>query len=697
MKTNMRTCHRYSWLLCLALLLPGGLQAEETADTAALGEVTVTGTREAELKAETPATVDSIDKQEVQAVKPGHPSEIVERIPGVHLPVTGGEGHQTAIRQPITTSPVYLYLEDGIPTRSTGFFNHNALYEINVPQSGGIEIIKGPGSSLHGSDAIGGVINVLTDAPPNDASFGATLESGSFGWKRALLSAGDGWDNGGIGAKVNVTRTDGWRDSTGYDRQAFNMRWDHDFDHGGYLKTIASWSNIDQQTAGSSRLLRTDYLNNPTLNYTPISLRKVKAFRLSTAYEKETADSLLSITPYVRHNYMELIPNWSLSYDPQHYSTTARSVGMLAKYRMDFAPMRARLILGVDFDHTPGKRQENIVTPVKIGNVYTSYSEGARSYDYRVTFQGISPYLHGEISPLEKLRITAGVRFDHLSYDYTNNLTTLTTGNLRRPADTKVSYNHFSPKVGLTYAANDAFNLFASYRHAFRAPSESQLFRQGRAVNSTGLKPVKVNSYEVGIRGEVAGQIRYEASVYTMTKNDDILTFRHADGTRENMNGGKTRHEGVEIGLGVRLLDFLDLNSAFSYAKHTYENWQPNTVTDYSGNEIESAPRLMVNTTLNYRPAILGGGNVELEWAKLGSYWMDQANTTKYEGHNLFNLRANYQLNSHINVFGRVMNLADKRYATAATYKAPAFGNPAQFEYAPGMPRTFYAGLSADF
>lgn len=121
MKTNMRTCHRYSWLLCLALLLPGGLQAEETADTAALGEVTVTGTREAELKAETPATVDSIDKQEVQAVKPGHPSEIVERIPGVHLPVTGGEGHQTAIRQPITTSPVYLYLEDGIPTRSTGF------------------------------------------------------------------------------------------------------------------------------------------------------------------------------------------------------------------------------------------------------------------------------------------------------------------------------------------------------------------------------------------------------------------------------------------------------------------------------------------------------------------------------------------------------------------------------------------------
>jgi outer membrane receptor protein involved in Fe transport len=685
------------WLLCFGVILPAGLQAAEVTSTTAMGEITVTGTREAELKTETAATVGSIKEDTVQAVKPGHPSEIVERIPGVHLPVTGGEGHMTAIRQPITTKALYLYLEDGIPTRSTGFFNHNALYEVNVPQSGGIEVIKGPGSALHGSDAIGGVVNVLTKAPPEEAEIGATLEGGSYGWKRALLSTGNSWGSDGLRADVNITKTDGWRDSTGYDRQAFNMRWDHDFDGGAYLKTIAAWSNIDQQTAGSSRLLKDDYLNNPTVNYTPISLRKVKAFRFSTAYETETEDSLFSITPYARYNYMELLPNWSLSYDPQHYSTTAMSAGLLAKYRMDFKPMRARLIVGLDFDHTPGKREENAITVTKVGNIYTSYVEGARRYDYDVTFQGASPYVHGEISPDEKLRITAGVRFDHLSYDYTNNLTTLTTGNYRRPADTKVSYNHFSPKVGITYAANDAFNLFVSYRHAFRAPSEGQLFRQGKSIDSTGLKPVKVDSYEAGIRGEIAGRFNYDVSVYTMIKKDDILTFKHADGTRENMNGGKTSHEGVEVGLGVKILDNLDLNSAFSYAKHTYDDWRPNATTDYSGNEMESAPRLIVNTRLNYHPAFLGGGSVEVEWVKLGGYWMDQANTHKYEGHNLFNLRANYQVTKGLNIFGRAMNLADKRYATAATYKAPAWGRPAAFEYAPGMPRTFYAGVTYTF
>ena len=84
------------------------------------------------------------------------------RMPGVWVATTGGEGHMTAIRQPLTTNPVYLYLEDGVPTRSTGFFNHNALYEINMPQADAIEVTKGPGSALYGSDAIGGVVNVLT-------------------------------------------------------------------------------------------------------------------------------------------------------------------------------------------------------------------------------------------------------------------------------------------------------------------------------------------------------------------------------------------------------------------------------------------------------------------------------------------------------------------------------------------------------
>jgi len=138
-------------------------------------EVTVTATRSEQLRVETPATVDIVSREALDASKPGHPGEILGRVPGVWVSVTGGEGHMTAIRQPLTTSPVYLYLEDGVPTRSTGFFNHNALYEINVPAAEAVEVTKGPGSALYGSDAIGGVVNATSAAaPPTIRSRAAT-------------------------------------------------------------------------------------------------------------------------------------------------------------------------------------------------------------------------------------------------------------------------------------------------------------------------------------------------------------------------------------------------------------------------------------------------------------------------------------------------------------------------------------------
>ena len=135
--------------------------------TAALAQpvmppVTVTATREKELITETPEAVGTVSGETIKADRPTHPSQIMSQIPGVAVAVTNGEGHTTSIRQPFTTNSVYLFLEDGVPIRSTGFFNHNALYEINIPQAGGIEVIRGPGSALYGSDAIGGIINVLT-------------------------------------------------------------------------------------------------------------------------------------------------------------------------------------------------------------------------------------------------------------------------------------------------------------------------------------------------------------------------------------------------------------------------------------------------------------------------------------------------------------------------------------------------------
>jgi len=686
-------------LPCLAQVTMAQAESTQQNTTLALDEVTVTATREAQKISETPNTVNVIKEEVIKTLRPAHPAELLRRAPGVTATVTNGEGHQTSIRQPISTRPVYLFLEDGIPTRSTGFFNHNALFEINLPQSAGVEIVKGPASALYGSDAIGGLINVLSRPSPDAPEFEANTEFGEFGWKRVLLTGGTGGDNWGIRPSLNYTKTDGWRDDTGYIRRSFSLRHDLAIGDDTVVKTLLSTADIDQQGAGSTRLNAFDYKNNPRLNYIPISYRKVKAVRLSSAFEKSFDRSLLSITPFLRYNQMAQLPNYvgTSRFSTRINNSKNYSIGLQAKYRQDFTPMRTRLITGVDVDYSPGSYWSK---SIEFGGAeslasgatrFTRYTVTGDRYDYDVTYRSVSPYIHTEFSPLEALRVTAGLRYDDIEFDYDNNLATVQTGSLRRPASTEVDFDNVSAKLGATWQLNQQHNIFANYSEGFRAPSEGQLFRQGRSVNTVDLDPVQARQYELGIRGQF-GQVNYGFSVFDLEKSDDVLSFVDpVSGDRLATNNGTTTHRGVELGLTASMTDTITLHGAFSYIKHEYKDWVARVGggnVDFSGNTIPNAPRFLGNITLDYKPRFLNGGVASLEWVKMGSYKIDQANTAgiKYNGHNLLNLRASFFPTQAWEVYGRVINLADKRYAESASFR-----NGAR-EFAPGMPRTAYIG-----
>jgi outer membrane receptor protein involved in Fe transport len=686
-----------------ALLALAAAPAPAADTDARLDETVVTGTRESERLTETPASVGTIKGATLRADKPTHPTEVMGQVPGVYVNITNGEGHTTAIRQPLTTSPVYLYLEDGVPIRSTGFFNHNALYEINVPQAGGIEITRGPGTALYGSDAIGGVVNVLTRTPPAATEAAASAEVGGWGFRRLLADAGGSHGADALRADLNLTHTDGWREATGYDRHSLTSRWDHSLGPDTVTKTVLSWSSIDQQTGANAPLVYADYRNDPTKNYHAIAYRQVDAVRLSSAVDHEAGDTLISVIPYVRDDRMELLPTWQLSYDPAVYTTANQSVGVLGKWRRDLAPLRTRLIAGLDLDYSPGGREENALAVTSTGSgasrVYTGYSVGPRTYDYDVNYLAVSPYVHAEFSPLERLRVATGLRYDRMRYDYDNQLTddalAFGTAFYGHVADTSVDFSHLSPKLGVSYALDARNSVYASYNHGFRAPSESQLFRptratsalvaQANAESALGLRPITADQFEIGSRGRAAG-IDYSLAVYTLRKHDDIVSYRDpATNVTQSMNAGETLHRGIETGLGIPLGDRFRVDAALSYARHTYEEWIVSPTTDYSGNEMESAPSWIGNTRLTWLAA--PGKRVQLEWVGLGAYWMDQTDTTRYDGHSLFNLRANWSITSRLALFGSLHNLTDVRYAESASISS---NTPV---YAPGLPRTLYGGV----
>lgn len=662
--------------------------------------IVVSTTRELTRAQNSTVTVDVLDGLEVRRTRAAHPSGLLNRVPGVRVSELSGEGHSLAMRSPITTKPLFLYLEDGIPTRPTGFFNHNALYEVNIPQSGGVEILKGPATALYGSDAIGGVVNVLTRPAPATPEAELALEGGGFGYSRALGSAG--WSRGtqGLRLDANITRADNWKDAAPFDRTSLSLRHDLATKGGWTFRAVVAYTKVNQQDVPAINL--TQFESNRTLNRAPIAFRSAEALRASVAMEREAGATLWSITPFVRNNVMGLLPSWQLTFAPQIWDTRNRSAGVLAKLRRDFAPWQTRLVGGVDVDYSPGSfsAQRIAVSPSGPDNVYDTYTLAEMQYDYDVTYLQASPYLHLETSPLTKLRVDIGLRGDLSGYDYRTKLAPLATGQFRRPEDTEVRYARVSPKLGAVYEFTPRFAWYGSYRQGFRAPSQGQLFQQNSAANTVDLKPVTVQSLETGLRGQLGARFAYQASVYDMTISNDILTFVTSSNTREATNAGETRAKGVELGITAMLTSRLRLDASYSNATQRYVRWIPQAArpasgptpavpeVNYSGNRMEQAPVDLGNVLLTWSPAALKGGRLAAEWSHTGRYAMDPGNQRTYGGHQVAHLHANAFLLPSVEFFARVTNLTDRAYAELASFDA--------FQgvlYTPGAPRMVFAGI----
>lgn len=676
--------------------------------------VTVTSTKEKSTLKETPASIGVISEDAIRLTGPTHPQQLLGQVPGVAVGVTNGEGHNMAIRQPFSTSPVYLYLEDGIPTRATGFFNHNALYEVNIPQAAAVEVIRGPGSALYGSDAIAGTVNIITRGPDKSNGVSTAMELGSFGWKRVLADGTFGASqNGGLRVSINRSHTDGWRDLTGYDRTSANFRWDHALDNNTVVKTILGYTQIDQQTGANSSLIRSDYENNPTKNNFSIAYRKVEAVRLSSEITHYRGEDIFTVTPYARYNKMDLNGSYNLSSDPRIENTSVTSLGILTKWRTNLSgAWKPRLIVGFDAERSPGARTEDALNLTKTGSGastnYTGYSIGARIYDYNLVFRSESLYTHLQLQPSDQSSLTLGLRYDHIAYDLDNHLTgnvlVGTTKYYGQASDNQTGFSHLSPKLGWTHLLNEKNSLYASHNHGFRVPSESQLFRAGndnsttnastnnanasaKALLALSLKPIRAKQTEIGIRGTVSG-LDYDVVAYRLEKYDDLVSQRDlATNVSTSVNAGKTQHQGIEFALGAQLEKKWRLDSALSFASHKYIDWVPNGA-NYSGKFIETAPKTIANTRVTWRPN--SQNTAQLEWVYLGSYWLEATNSPtygKYEGHQVFNLRVSHAMSKDVSLFGRVMNLTDKRYADSASVSSntPVFS--------PALPRSVYAGV----
>ncbi|HEY0274432.1 MAG TPA: TonB-dependent receptor plug domain-containing protein, partial [Chitinophaga sp.] len=192
-----------------------------------LQTVVVSASRTAEQRSDAPVAISTITAQALADNKANRLDQLLNQVSGVMMVNLGNEQHEMSIRQPMTTKSLFLYMEDGIPIRTTGVYNHNAMLELNMAAARQIEIIKGPASALYGAEAIGGAVNLLTAAPPAVPGGTVSVQANNNGYKRADLQAGASLGKWGLLVSgYYADRTNGPVDYSDFHKTAITLRTD---------------------------------------------------------------------------------------------------------------------------------------------------------------------------------------------------------------------------------------------------------------------------------------------------------------------------------------------------------------------------------------------------------------------------------------------------------------------------------------
>lgn len=638
-------------------------------------------------------SVAVINKDELLQVSATHISEIALRTSGVNIHRNDGQEYLASIRSPVLTGAgacgAFLMAQDGIALRSAGFCNVNELFEGFSETAERIEITRGPGSALYGSNALHGIINIVSPAADSTEGF-ASIEGGSYGYGRLNISKGYLGKTNGLRLTASIARDSGYRDDSGFNQQKVSLR--HDYNGAEWdIASNISFTNLDQETAGFITGLNA-FKNRDTTktNPNPEAYRKAQSFRYWSRFSRQISDEVRwQITPYFRALDMEFLMHF-LPGQPQEENSQT-SIGLQNGFYFGEGSS-IRMVAGTDFEFTKGSLEQTQALPTQGSAFLQATIPAGKQYDYDVDSLMAAAFVQTDIALNDRLDITAGVRIEHTSYDYTNNMGTGRTdengsqcgfGGCRysRPASSKNSYTAFSPKVSLLYSYTPDHQAYLNISHGFRAPQTTELYRLQRAQSVADLKKVSLKSLELGLRGS-SKAISYNIAFYAMQKNNYI--FR--DSSFFNVDSGKSDHYGAEFMFKAALSDTLSVQSNISLTRHKYSFDYLSNGTNLNGNDIDTAPRHFGSMQLKWQPT--AELIAELEWVHMGSYYLDPENLHKYDGHNYLNFRARYQVSTKASIFLRVTNLTDMEYAERADYTS--FTDE---RYFPAKPTSIFTGI----
>ncbi|MCZ3531203.1 TonB-dependent receptor [Klebsiella variicola] len=683
-----------------ALLLPL-IAAAQTADEQTM-VVTAAPTTVSEL--DTPAAVSVVNGDEMRQAAPRvNLSESLGAVPGLQVQNRQNYAQDLQLsirgfgsRSTYGVRGLRIYV-DGIPATMPD--GQGQTSNIDIGSVDTIEVLRGPFSALYGNSS-GGVINVTSQTGTQPPTVEASSYYGSFGtWHygmKATGAVGDGSHAGDVDYTVSTNRftTHGYRDHSGARKNLANARLGVRINDVSKLTLLLNSVDIKANDAGG--LTADEWRDNPRQSPRGDQYNTRKNTRQTQAglrYERQlSAQDDLSVMMYAGER--ETTQFQSIPRAPQLKPSHAGGVIDLTRHYQGIDTRlthRGELLVpvtltaGLDYENMSERRKgyENFV----MVNGAPQYGEqGALRRNERNLMWNVDPYLQTQWQLTDKLSLDAGVRYSSVWFD--SNDYYITPGNGDDSGD--ASYHKWLPAGSLKYALTDAWNVYLSAGRGFETPTINEL--SYRSDNQSGLnfglKPSTNDTVEIGSKTRLGNGLLTAALFQTNTDNE-IVVDSSSGGRTSYKNAGKTRRQGMELGLDQQFGESWRLKAAWTWLDATYRT---NVCDDAScnGNRIPGIARNMGYASFGYQPEQGWYAGSDIRY--MSDIMANDENTAKAPSWTVVGLTTGYKWSygrMDMDLFGRVDNLFDREYVGSVIVNE---SNGRYYEPAPG--RNYGFGLN---
>ncbi|EPG7295038.1 TPA: TonB-dependent receptor [Klebsiella pneumoniae] len=683
-----------------ALLLPL-IAAAQAADEQTM-MVTAAPTTVSEL--DTPAAVSVVNGDEMRQAAPRvNLSESLGAVPGLQVQNRQNYAQDLQLsirgfgsRSTYGVRGLRIYV-DGIPATMPD--GQGQTSNIDIGSVDTIEVLRGPFSALYGNSS-GGVINVTSQTGTQPPTVEASSYYGSFGtWHygmKATGTVGDGSHAGDVDYTVSTNRftTHGYRDHSGARKNLANARLGVRINDVSKLTLLLNSVDIKANDAGG--LTADEWRDNPRQSPRGDQYNTRKNTRQTQAglrYERQlSAQDDLSVMMYAGER--ETTQFQSIPRAPQLKPSHAGGVIDLTRHYQGIDTRlthRGELLVpvtltaGLDYENMSERRKgyENFV----MVNGAPQYGEqGALRRNERNLMWNVDPYLQTQWQLTDKLSLDAGVRYSSVWFD--SNDYYITPGNGDDSGD--ASYHKWLPAGSLKYALTDAWNVYLSAGRGFETPTINEL--SYRSDNQSGLnfglKPSTNDTVEIGSKTRIGNGL-FTAALFQTNTDNEIVVDSSSGGRTSYKNAGKTRRQGMELGLDQQFGESWRLKAAWTWLDATYRT---NVCDDAScnGNRIPGIARNMGYASFGYQPEQGWYAGSDIRY--MSDIMANDENTAKAPSWTVVGLTTGYKWSygrMDMDLFGRIDNLFDREYVGSVIVNE---SNGRYYEPAPG--RNYGIGLN---